>query len=317
MDLSIRLDQPFLIKLDDILKQFSVEVKGTESVEKPMLTDIGEVKQTKPDKKEKKEIIITDLITNIDLLLKGGYKFKTHYIKLRRKEDTIMTVTRNVTDTINEILISIEKWSNKKLLFIIDDFEKARHHDFFTRWWDSFDQLACPVILSMPQNKSYASQIDSVTKSYSVYLLPIPQVEDKDGSENESEIELLNQMVRRRVSEDIIPDDIVRMAAKMSGGVISDLFTILQQSLVKALSQKLTSVNKNILNEVFSERVGIYRTIIDPKYYKRLEEIQRTKNAENDEDIYELLSRNLILEYRENSNRWYVLNPAVVPLIKR
>lgn len=257
---------------------------------------------------------LTNLLDLLDKVIQRDSKISASRLTIGRK---INSIIKQIVDTFNELVSSVEN-PEKKLVIMIDDLEKIpdiekNFEQFISDWSNSFAQLNCGIILNMSSHL-FLKYHKNITLD--AYHIPALQVKNKNGTENEDGIELITQILRKRISEDyLISNDIAREAARMSGGVIIDFLDIIRSSFTKALSTKLPSINKDVLKELFLQWTEKYRNGIEGRYYQRLSKLHQDKKSEIDDGFTSLLAINAVLEYQDLDGKWYDIHPAVLPII--
>jgi uncharacterized protein YbcI len=239
---------------------------------------------------------------------------------VRLKADSLVN---EIVKTFNSTVSSIENASGKRIVIILDDLEKvtdeSRMIDILLKHSNVIRGLNCHIVLTVPPSIFYSPLSRQIGQTYGItYFLPPFQVRNKDGTYNVSEINLMQKIIDKRISGDLLTADLLQNTAKRSGGIIIDFMRMLKLSLGKTYDRGESHVTESNLNEAFNSLVDDFDKIISPDEYELLaiihhEKEPRSKNAK----FRELLFNLIVLEYNERGTSWYGLHPAVEQLLKK
>jgi hypothetical protein len=128
----------------------------------------------------------------------------------------------------------------------------------------------------------------------------------------------MTDIVRRRIPENLIPENVIIRSAKVSGGVIFQFIENLKACCIKALRAGMPSVNNNMLNEVIEDLTTRKYYGMEQKYVSKLNELYDDDKLKivfevsKDEVLKELLFQQSILEYRDDENKpYYGIHPVL------
>lgn len=299
-NLSIKLDKKLLRNLESLLKQLAGESSVTITTQKRKGWQIGALFAS---------------------IFKIGGELSRDYNRkevIRKKADTLIG---EITALFNEIVSSIEKTTNKKVVIIIDDLEKLTDHqkisDFLLGHGAYIESLTCCIVLTIPPSLYHSGDYAHIARAYSSQFLPLLQVRDHQGNLDEQEIGVMHDLVKRRVSESLMPETIVRVCAIQSGGLITDFLRLLKDGCVKAIAQQRESLNQMLLEASFHQLVLDFNANLESKYYPKLVSVFSTKSVDDDADKIVLLFRLAILEYlKPQGLPWHDTHPAVDVLLR-
>ena len=145
------------------------------------------------------------------------------------------------------------------------------------------------------------------------HVLPLKSVKNRDESVNTEAVNFFRSIVFKRVSPKLFEDKAVEKLALWSGGVVVDFLRMVRDCCVKAQARDLKRVDENLAGESFDYLVNDYRRPIEEKYYPKLVEVYKNKDAKVDENLRSLLHLLAILEY--DRKRWYDVHPAIEQIL--
>jgi hypothetical protein len=236
-----------------------------------------------------------------------------------RKKSTIMI--QQLIKIFNEIVSSVVSTTHKKMIIIMDDLEKVTNYDKILELLDKYhayiDNLDCSIVLTIPPSLMTDPAFSQLSRAYNRYFLPLFQVRDKYGNENTEQIRLMQEIIKKRIADNLIHSEVIRLAALRSGGLITDFIRMLAGCCVKSLSRNLSRVDIETLKESFNEIVDDFDLTVKDMHHDKLKNTYNFKTATEDKLLAELLYLLAILEYKEiKIHRWYDIHPAVEVVLK-
>ena len=279
--------------------------------------------------------------TGFDLFGLIKLKLKTdNTIREEIKTDFIQD-PRNLIDTLNLIAGEVELASGKKIVVIIDDLDKLDLVDVEKIFKQNLNILLQPnfiVIYTMP----IATIRDGVLKKHiedaisnRIYVMPVLKLYAKGDSHKPTapfvvkEMDKLQEILGKRIDDDLLPPDITLKIGLASGGVMRELIRIAQeccQLMLVDLKQKVRANIKiddlKIDDAILTEALDILRndmaitlSKIDREILKQTYLNYRPDDPKQQEFL-DLLHNTYAIEYR-NTESWYDLHPLIIPqLIK-
>jgi hypothetical protein len=232
-------------------------------------------------------------------------------------------LTKEIIAAFNRIVSSYEEGMNKKIVIIIDDLEKVTDHqriyDLLVSHFNVIDKLKCHIVFTLPPSLIHSKDFSDLWYNFGkIHFLPLFNVRNKiDGKPNITQIQLMEKIVRKRVSDAIIPSDVIQLCALYSGGLINDFLKLLLYSCPKAATNGNNEIDTSALNESFRDLVNDYKLSLETEDYPKLVKVHNTKDISIDEEHKKMLYRSVILEYMEpDGKKWYDLHPAVEQVLK-
>lgn len=265
------------------------------------------------------ELSIKAKIIKLLSKLSSTLKFGTKECK------TICSVIKNdINDYIhllNELIEAIYKKDEKPLLLIFEDLEKISSEDalrIFKTDGPYFRQINLHLLLTTPIFLKYHTSFKNIISQNFTFTerCPIIAVSNDDGSENGEGIEIMCEIVNKRVDEKLINRDALKKAVKYSGGVIRDLLWMIGEA---ARICKTSCINECDVDKAFYDLQILYG---DGLRQKQVEIIKRVYNNpfclvdedDNDDNELKLMQAEVIIEY--NGKQWRGVHPAVVQYLK-
>ena len=274
--------------------------------------------------------------TGFDLFGLIKLKLKTdNTIREEIKTDFIQD-PRNLIDTLNLIAGEVELASGKKIVVIIDDLDKLDLVDVEKIFKQNLNILLQPnfiVIYTMP----IATIRDGVLKKHiedaisnRIYVMPVLKLYAKGDSHKPTapfvvkEMDKLQEILGKRIDDDLLPPDITLKIGLASGGVMRELIRIAQeccQLMLVDLKQKVRANIKiddlKIDDAILTEALDILRndmaitlSKIDREILKQTYLNYRPDDPKQQEFL-DLLHNTYAIEYR-NTESWYDLHPLII-----
>jgi len=293
--------------------------------------------QVKLDKRHKKKIednlrqLSRDLVKEdiIELKSRFGLKAFSDWVDLfftrdrttrqtvRVKADSLIT---EIIGIFNSIVKSIQDTTSKRIVVIVDDVEKVADEekivDIFIKHSNIVIGLECHIVMTVPPSLFYSPSFRQLGQTYGItFFLPPFQVRNRDGLDNREQIQLMESIIRKRISDKIIRSELLQTLARQSGGLLFDFIRMTKLSLNNTSLHDQEYVTSEYIEEAFNDLVNEYDKIISPQYYDLLKNVHQNKDAVKDKVFRDLLFQLILLEYIESGRSWYDLHPAVEQLL--
>jgi len=227
------------------------------------------------------------------------------FFKIRKKE---------LLDTINDIIRAyITKESNgKEILLVIDDLEKKDNIDkLFLKDIHILNEIECTKIVSMPIHLRRSGNFDRYdVREFGVRIKNFK--EDEYITEN---INNLKEVVYSRIeNRDLIDDDSVERAAKMSGGNLRQLIKIINYASAKAMSNDSEEIGEYEIDKAI-DRISLdlsTRVMSHAKFLDHIhkEQIINQEDETHKDSIANTTKGGLVYAYF-NGITWYDINPII------
>jgi nucleoside-triphosphatase THEP1 len=271
-------------------------------------------------------------------------------IKAKLQTDKVMRetikekFTRNpndLIDTLNLMAKKIESACQKKIVVIIDDLDKLELDSVDRIFKQNLNSLLKPtftVVYTIPistiRDGVLKKHIEDAVSSR-IFVMPVLKLYIKGESRQPDPqpvtdtIDKLREILLKRISDDLIPEDIVIEIAKSSGGVVRELIRITQECCRLMLVQLRKKVKKQesidglkINQDILTQALDILRNDMmitlsksDRKILKQTYDNYRPDDPKH-QDFLDLLHNICVIEYR-NAESWYDLHPFAIRQLKQ
>jgi energy-coupling factor transporter ATP-binding protein EcfA2 len=249
----------------------------------------------------------------------------------------------DLTDRINEIGVVIQEAADKPVLVIIDDLDKLDLELVEAIYCNNIKPLFQPqlrIIYTLPVAAIRDLRLRNVisAETNKIEQLRVCKFFQKGGSRQpnpevlEPPIQVLTEILRRRIPDTLIEPDVARKIVLLSGGVLREMIRLtdlcctkclveIRRELRKDLDQQVTLVLKiddTVLEQAVMDTQIQFAEPLGQLDYELLAEVYqqfKPQDAEN-QRFLDLLHGLYVLEYR-NAGLWYDLHPIVVALLKQ
>jgi hypothetical protein len=246
--------------------------------------------------------------------------------KLSTEDTTRMivreTVKTRITDLLESIrLLATEIWhrTGKRVLVIVEDLDKAdlkTAKELFYEHARPLLEPAVSVIYTFPVALRHDNTFMQVQMNFpEVEVLPNIKTEQKDETPYPPGVEMMQEIVRRRVEEDLFAPDALEKLAMLSGGVPRELIALARQAVLEALLKQQAQVDLEAVERAAQRKRRDYDVLLSQKQRQLLGKVHRQKTIDNEEIYRELLHNLSVLEYR-NAQVWHDVHPLARHLIE-
>ena len=269
--------------------------------------------------------ILNKLKTLITIGAKAGGDFEKRYGKTATVDEIIHTVIdKNDALFVQALNLFIRKLQYKmngdKLLIIIEDLDKAGQFelsgDIFKNHIKAFTGIDADIIFTYPVHLQYDPAYVHIYDAFDkIYKLGVVELLNEDRTYNSDVIESFKCLVYKRIFEDLISEEALEMAIKMSGGLIRDVFTLLSEA---AVIVGVEGREKITVADVEQAMIGLEDRYI--KFIKidngfdKVVDVYNKPYRQVDENLRELLRAEVVLEYSKNR---YVVHPIVLRFLHK
>jgi nucleoside-triphosphatase THEP1 len=284
---------------------------------------------------------IGELETGFDLFGLIKSNLKTNKTMREEVKEKFTKNSRDLIDTLNLIAIQIELACSKKIVVIIDDLDKLELEavdKIFKQNLNSLLQPSFTVVYTIP----ISTIRDGVLKKHiedavsnRIFVMPVLKLYAKGESHQQSPqpvtatMDKLREILRKRINDDLLTEDIAIEISIFSGGVMRELIRIAQECcrlMLVQLRQKDRKqepiddlkVDKAILDkalDILRNEMMITLSKSDRKILKQTYENYRPDDPKH-QDFLDLLHNIYVIEYR-NTDTWYDLHPLAIKQLKQ
>jgi hypothetical protein len=296
----IKIDKDVIKLLTDWFVQISSEVVETKIKEKKRELDLG----------AKLKFMVAKL--------GGGFKTSSEVrTEIRNK---LEPKVGEIIEKIDILSANIKNETHKDPLLIIDDLEKVDlkvAKDIFFGHAQTLGKPNLKIIFLFSKSMTYTNEGRLVASQLSspIHIPNIMTTNREDGPYNPG-LQLLKQIILKRLEQYLFEDDAFDYLFKTSNGVLSDLFSIIAGASITAISKGRNRITWDDVDFQFKLLTDQFRRAIREEYYPTLAQVHNEKRTDNNEHLWDMLHILAVLEYRDEKGIYYDVHPAVVPLLQ-
>ena len=276
-----------------------------------------------------------DMAVGIDILqlLQGKLQKEDTF-----REEIKITYERRVAElssTIDRISAAIQIETQKEVLVIIDDLDKLDLSVVERIYRDNINALFSPnirIVFTIPISVVRETRLLATLQSFCQIILlsvtkfyPQDQAHQAEGNAIEANVNILLEVLKKRIDPDLIAPEVMRQLVLLSGGVLRELIRLGQECCRECMleldlapdrqdfvidSGILAAAVKTLRNQ-FARSLGSQLYDLLVKIYENF-----TPPDARSPEFLELLHGLYVLEY-ENEDLWYDLHPLVTDLLQR
>ena len=242
-------------------------------------------------------------------VLKGAKEQKESYtVKLKPRINQLI-------DIINKrLVLEMGATLNKQALVIIDDLEKVSLEQAKSLFYDHGHLLAslqCNVIYTFPIALEYDLDMNSIIRLFGdVIRLPNIKIKDRTNQPVNENIELMKQMVLKRIEENLIELKALEKSIEYSGGVLRELFRILFSACNHALNRDMGKITEEHVNSAITNIKNHYIFSLTEEHYPFLSKVYHSKEVGGEYPYVRLMHSLHVLKYA-NDHDWFDINPMI------
>jgi hypothetical protein len=246
----------------------------------------------------------------------GGIVSK--HIKTTKKTAVADKSIATLVNCFNECVERVQKVSNKRLVFVVDDIDKVQDansiNSTFIHSSHLIGSLNCACIFTVPITYATSNYVRIAGLPYNgIHRVPAVDLFDEKGSRNAEAQRFMRQVFNLRMPYNPIPAELLDKVLDYSGGVLIDAMRMLRGICKRTIMDSTLKVDLSLVDEQFQQLVDDYQFVIDrlPLWQAVAEmansQKRRTLIAEG--LLPELLYKMIVIEYRQKKV-WFDLHPA-------
>lgn len=340
---SIQYIELFIVTMERL---FNMAVEKKLNIDQAFLNKVTEWTRTNEIEQIKEKHFSAEAETGVDVehglpfLAKFFLKFKAAAKASKSFKDTIKdTLEPRLADLIqhcNDLIAAMRKEIKQNgledLVIFIEDLDKIpldKAKLLFYNYANQLIQLRAIVVYTFPVPLYYNTQFIDI-KNYFTHTVELPmiKVRDKNGDENAEGIEVMKQIIDARINRSLFAtDEVIKDFVLNSGGVIRDMFTMLNEAAMAAFFGKSANINKEHFLYAYSYlRNEYYNTIADytdangkitpaTAFYEAMQSLMKSVDKKPDHtEVLMLLRQNLcVLSY--NGEGWCDVHPIMKNIV--
>jgi len=261
-------------------------------------------------------------LLRIHTSLKTGSGSREEY---RREVDPKLSeIIRAVNDFIKGLNYQIAEKRNgsdsmirnsSNIIIIIDGLEKCRQEcvqKLFANNASSLSEINAHMVIACPINV-FRSPDGGSLQSYFSSKEVMPMIKthnDKDLSPNREGINVIKELIFKRVDASFFEDAALEKIIKKAGGSLRDTCYLLKEGAFEAHLRESEKIDEASVNFVLNKFAAEVFLRVNKKYYQTIKSIcNGDHDIRNEEDLAELLYAGAVFEY--NGKKWVDLHPLI------
>ena len=198
------------------------------------------------------------------------------------------------------------------LFYNLDKLEPNSAREIFITSFLSLMRIECHALYTFPLVLKYDEDYFKMVHNFShIYFLENFRIYEKDKEIKRGERGKLEEVILRRADEKLFYQKILEKIIDISGGVLFELINIVRECCIIAMRKKVNYIDMDILKEAIGRIKNNYETVLSEDDKRNLEMIGLGKNAKKNENLTRLLTLSSIIEFGNNENVYYKVNPIL------
>lgn len=258
--------------------------------------------------------------------INGLFSYGTESKKVVR--DFVKPKEKQLIEGINNLILNVNeellRKHDKRLLIIVDDLEKLNitiAEKIFMTDRKSVISLKVHIVYSFPIFLHYSPYFTEIENDFDIYvLLAMIKVRQKNGEKYTPGIETIKQIVSERCDLQLFEKDVLDFVIDKSGGVLRDIFEMIEDSALRALSnnENATNISMEDVKVSYNKLKSRYIRSINQSQIPLLSELyndpMKSPITDAANEFKQLLRSLVVIEY--NAERWCNLHPAIEDFLK-
>ncbi|MBW4578651.1 MAG: AAA family ATPase [Tildeniella nuda ZEHNDER 1965/U140] len=259
---------------------------------------------------------------------------------LREKLNQFLGPQKNkLLETINQELIApaiaqLQQTGKKGLVVIIDNLDRidnrqksasrSQQEYLFIDQNECLLGLHCHVVYTMPLALKFSPDYETLKQWFGEEpkMLPMVPVQYRDGSDCETGMNLLRQMVLARAFPELsheerfsqiteVFDSVESLdrLCRICGGHVRDLLRLLSEWIAKGKQLPLAG---DVLERLIRASHNDTTMTIAKEEWELLRQVHQSRRVGPDLGYQTLIRRRLVFEYRDSDGSWFTVNPILL-----
>ena len=244
---------------------------------------------------------------------------KTIRAEVERRLSELLTL-------LNQLIAEIQKKGGRLPLVLLDGLDKVyveeKVKNMFLEGVGALIAPACPIVYTVPISLLYMPELGGVRMSFRLQSqLPNVRPFNRDGSRCQEGWGMLDEILRRRVDESILPADARDALISLSGGVLKHLLSFAGEAVLRAMGrgeEKAPVCVEDVEFVAHRNRVAL-APIFNASQRKELKRVAREHNFINTPGARDLALNLHILQYIEKTDgeeEWWDVHPLLKPILE-
>jgi len=261
---------------------------------------------------------------------KADFFFLNIFSRLRSQTTTRQQVRTQMESTLADLLEAInaiigvirEKRGGQQVLVIIDGLDKVMDLGQALKMYyaGGVNLLVpkCKVVYTVPLAMFYTTEFGQIRATFDdFFVLPNIKLQTREGRPHKAGWDMLNELITRRMSPDLITNQARRQLVSYSGGLLRELVSLAKDACSNARARGDQRVELQDVERAANKVRNVYRTLLTTEQYRELWRVQHDpRKQQTNSPVSQQLIHNLsLLEYR-NDDSWWDVHPIIAPLLE-
>jgi hypothetical protein len=253
-------------------------------------------------------------------ILSGFARFGTERSSRKIVRKKLSVSLQNLMTAIDDLARQIERTLNKKILVIVEDFDKAadlkKARELFFEHGKSLSDPKVHLVYTFPVALRHSLEFNQIKTYFRSFDLPNIKTHSRDDQPEQAGLDKLKEIVTLRVAENLFEPGTLELLTEKSGGLVRSLIALTNDACLQAILDKRLKVNLNDAKTAIGDERASYARFLTPDQLDALRAIKNSKTINNTKEHQDLLFNLSVLEYRNGDpSPWYDVHPIVQDLL--
>jgi len=221
-------------------------------------------------------------------------------------------------EILNSISTAIQgnpKSNGKMPILILEEIDKVinpgRIMDIFHNNALSFSLLPFKSIYTFPISLYYDERFALLGEHFEHEIMPMIKVHNQNMSENDDGIEIIKELIFKRLSKNFFNDGVLEKMIQKTGGALRHLFEVIINAADRADDRGMTEIHMEDVDFALSKLKSELTRVIEVRDYDFLRNVYNEKEQiEDREKLLKFMKASVVLEYK-NGDRWHDVHPLI------
>lgn len=220
---------------------------------------------------------------------------------------------------INQVVYEASVVTGKNILLIVDDLDKIQPLDMalniFREHARTLASFQCFAIYTAPISLLYDRNLKHVGQFLEIRYMPMFRIRTKYGKlelPEANDINILREIIYRRIHPSLFADGVVEAAIEMTGGILRELIRVIRGCCIYCEEYGYDQISHEVLAYQKNKLKSEYYRILEHEDYKWLQRVRKTKSRA---DVNMRHLESLCVLYYSDSKGWFDVHPIVKELL--
>ncbi len=248
---------------------------------------------------------------------KGQFKLVTRLEQKPTQNEIIGAINKTAKEFLKKRFLIFK---GKKFLILISDLDKIdldSAREIFITSSLALTKLNICAILTFPLTLRYEKEFIRMYRDFNhIYFLQSFAIHQPRGRIDIPTIESFEQIITKRLKENLFEENVLRRIVFLSGGIPFELINIVRECCKVAMRLGYRFIDFEHLDEAIGRIRTTYKVGLTEEDKKLLRHIQLFNQSDDYANLTRLLNQYWVTEYGEWDDVWYDINPILIELIK-